>query len=343
MTLPIKPPLKPMLAKLQPSVPRAPGWVYEPKWDGFRAIVFRDGSDIHVASRDHKPLERYFPELPSALDSALPQKCVVDGEVIVVGDHGLAFDSLTQRIHPARSRVEKLAAETPASFFAFDLLALDDDDLMSAPLEQRRSALADFLDGPVEPELPSRGLTEILLTPQTDDADVASSWIDEYEDVGVDGVVAKRLDSIYQPGDRVMVKVKLQRTADCVVGGYRLSKSGDGIGSLLLGLYDSAGVLHYVGHTSGFRAAERPKLLEELRPLEGGHSFGGGRAPGGPSRWASGRNTDWVPLEPKRVCEVSFDRMMSGRFRHAVGFVRWRDDRDPKSCTFDQITGAAAV
>ena len=329
-----------MLARLSDSVPEGEGWVYEPKWDGFRALVFRDRADVHVASRDHKPLQRYFPELPPALADALPERCVVDGEVIVGGSRGLDFDALLQRIHPARSRIERLAAETPAAFIAFDLLALGDRDTTGAPFRERRELLAGSLQEPPEPRGSVAPRTQVLLTPQTADATQARRWMTELEDIGLDGVVAKQLDDGYHPGERTMVKVKLQRTADCVVGGYRLSKAGDGVGSLLLGLYDGEGNLQYVGHTSSFKAAERRSLLAELRPLEGGESFAGGRVPGGPSRWSGGRETSWVPLEPRLVCEVSFDRIMGGRFRHASRFLRWRHDRDPRSCTFDQIRRA---
>ncbi len=334
--MPVTPPLDPMLARLQTDFPRGEGWVYEPKWDGFRAIAFIDSGDVHIASRDHKPLQRYFPELPEALGEAFPDRCVIDGEVLVTNEQGLDFDALLQRIHPARSRIEKLASETPAAFVAFDVLALDDRDLMAAPLGERRAALEGLLGPAEEPVLPSRA-TEILITPQTADADRAIAWMTDYEATGLDGLVAKQLDSIYLPGERRMVKVKLQRTADCVIGGYRLSKSGDGVGSLLLGLYDTEGVLQYVGHTSGFKAKERREVLEQLRPLEGGESFGSGRAPGGQNRWTGGRDTTWTAVRPTLVCEVSYDRLLGRRFRHATGFVRWRPDRDPKSCTFEQL------
>ena len=335
MSLPVNPPIKPMLAKLQSEVPVGEEWVYEPKWDGFRAIVFRDREDVHIASRDQKPLERYFPELVPAFRSSLPPRCVVDGEVVVTGNEGLDFDALLQRIHPAPSRIKLLSEQTPASFVAFDLLAFEDDDLRAESLTARRSKLLEGLDNEAMPEL-GRG-TRISTTPQSLDHDEAVLWLETLEEIGLDGIIAKRHDTPYVEGERVMVKVKQRRTADCVVGGYRLSKSKDGIGSLLLGLYDDAGILHFVGHTSSFKAAERRQLLEQLRPLEGGESFKGGRSPGGPSRWNAGRELNWVPLRPELVCEVSYDKMQSGRFRHASTFVRWRDDKKPSECTLDQV------
>ncbi len=338
MTLPFGPPLAPMLAKLEREIPRGDGWRYEPKWDGFRAIVFREGSDVRILSRDARPLERFFPELMPALREAFPPDSVVDGEIILAGEHGLDFDALQLRLHPAESRIRKLAAEIPASFVAFDLLAEDGEDLRSAPLAERRSRLSVILPDEASEHLPV-GLTAVLLTPQTEDPEEAAGWFERLERIGLDGVVAKRADQRYVPGQRVMVKVKHRRTADCVAGGYRLSKSGDGVGSLLLGLYDDDGILQYVGHTSAFRAQERRELLERLRPLEGGRSFGWGRSPGGPSRWSAGRDPSFVSLEPKLVCEVSYDHLQGGRFRHAAGFLRWRSDRNPRDCTFDQLGG----
>ena len=335
MSLPVNPPIKPMLAKLQSEVPVGDEWAYEPKWDGFRAIVFRDHDHVHIASRDHKPLERYFPELVPAFQSCLPSRCVVDGEVVVTGTEGLEFDALLQRIHPAPSRIKLLSEQTPASFVAFDLLALDDDDLRSEGLTTRRKALLGVVDHEAIPE-PGRG-TKVSTTPQSVDRDEALLWLRTLEDIGLDGIIAKRHDVPYIEGERVMIKVKQRRTADCVVGGYRLSKSKDGVGSLLLGLYDEHGTLHFVGHTSSFKAAERRKLLEQLRSLEGGESFKDGRSPGGPSRWNSGREVDWVPLRPELVCEVTYDKMQGERFRHASTFVRWRDDKKPAECTMDQV------
>jgi ATP-dependent DNA ligase len=340
MALPFGPPIDPMLAQLSREIPRGPGWVYEPKWDGFRAIVFRDGADVYIQSRDRRPFNRYFPELLPLFSDALPKKCVVDGEIIITSSSGLDFDALLMRIHPAASRVALLAEQTASSFVAFDLLAVT-TDLRTAPFTSRRARLEKALDDAPSQRSLRAALTKpgsrVFLTPQTDDPKSAERWFEGFGPLGLDGVVAKRADEVYVAGERVMVKVKKQKTADCVVGGYRLSKSGDGIGSLLLGLYDDAGVLHYVGHTSSFKAAERKQLLRELRPLEGGKSFGGERAPGGPSRWTGGRDTSWVPLDPVLVCEVSFDRMQGDRFRHAATFVRWRHDKDPRECSFDQV------
>ncbi|MDQ4144847.1 MAG: ATP-dependent DNA ligase [Actinomycetota bacterium] len=335
MALPLDPPLKPMLAKLQSDIPTGEEWVYEPKWDGFRAIVFRDGDHVHIASRDQKPLERYFPELVPAFQTWLPERCVIDGEVIVTGASGLDFDALLQRIHPAESRITLLSEKTPASFVAFDMLALGDEDLRAAPLVERRRRLLGVLDNEDMPE-PGRG-TKVSATPQTSERDEAIRWLETLEEFGLDGVIAKQSGGPYVAGERVMVKIKQRRTADCVVGGYRLSKSKDGVGSLLLGLHDDGGTLHFVGHTSSFKAAERRALLEQLRQLEGGGGFEGGRSPGGPSRWNSGRELNWVPLEPVLVCEVSYDKMQGDRFRHASTFIRWRDDKKPFECTMDQV------
>lgn len=335
MNLPITPPVSPMLAKLKPEIPRGEGWSYEPKWDGFRSIVFRDGDEIHIASRDGKPLERYFPELLDPLAECLPERCVVDGEVVIARPDGLDFDSLLLRIHPAASRVKLLSTEHPASFVAFDLLALGDQDLTETPQVERRAELEKMLPEVSTSEMPKS--LQVLLTPSTLDADEAMVWFEGLEALGLDGIIAKKLDSTYSPGRRTMVKVKHQRTADCVVGGYRIHKSGDGVGSLLLGVYDEEGTLHYVGHTSSFKAQERRELLEQLRELEGDGGFGGGRTPGGPSRWAQAKDQSWIPLQPVLVCEVSFDYMQGERFRHAARLLRWRTDREPKSCTFAQL------
>jgi ATP-dependent DNA ligase len=325
-----------MLAKLQHEIPRGEGWVYEPKWDGFRAVVFRDDAQVRIQSRDGRPLERFFPELVPALAEVFPPGSIVDGEIILAGPEGLDFDSLQLRLHPAESRIRKLAAEIPSSFVAFDLLAQDGEDLRSHPLQDRRSRLGSILGQEATEHLPV-GTTAVLLTPQTDDPDEAAGWFERLERIGLDGIVAKRVDQPYAPGERAMVKVKHRRTADCVVGGYRLSKSGDGVGSLLLGVYDEHGALHLIGHTSAFRAQERRDLLQRLKPLEGGESFGWGRGPGGPSRWSAGRDPSFVSLEPRLVCEVTYDHLQGDRLRHAAGFVRWRPDRDPHDCTFDQL------
>ncbi len=342
MNLPINPPLAPMLAKLQPDIPEGPGWLYEPKWDGFRAIVFRDGSDLEVCSRDKRPLQRYFPELLAVLCDILPDRCVVDGEIIIATSDGLDFDSLQLRLHPAESRVRKLAGEIPASYVAFDLLALGDDNLCVEPFKRRRDLLERKLAGvgaaTYEFLANVRRLeSTVLLTPQTADTAEARRWFDDFERIHLEGIVAKREDQTYLPGDRAMVKVKHHRTVDCVVGGYRKQSKGEGLGSLLLGLYDDAGVLHYVGHTSSFSRSEAQVVLDKLRPLEGGESFGWGRSPGGQSRWSQGRETEWVNIAPQLVCEVQFDYLQGDRFRHAARFLRWRDDKPPRECTWEQL------
>jgi ATP-dependent DNA ligase len=356
MALPFQPPLEPMLAKLQPAIPREPGWLYEPKWDGFRALAFVDGGEVTLISRDKKPLNRYFPELVEILQKEVPVDCVIDGEVVIPGPHGLDFGALLMRIHPAESRVKKLAAESPSSFVGFDLLALGKEDLREADLSDRRRRLEQTLSDAIQlpsgdvssgPELELEVIEllangpKLALTPQTDNPALAQVWFDVFEGAGLDGVIAKKTDQPYRPGERTMVKVKHKRTADCVVGGYRINKTNDGIGSLLLGLYDDGGVLHYVGHTSSFKAPERRALLAELSTLEGGESFGGGRAPGGPSRWTGAQASTWVALEPSRVCEVAYDHLQGDRFRHATTFQRWRPEKPPRECTFDQILPAA--
>jgi ATP-dependent DNA ligase len=325
--LPVRPPVAPMLARLQSQIPDAPGWVYEPKWDGFRAIVFRDGKSIHIASRNELPLERYFPELVDALPAALEERCVVDGEIVIAGDKGLDFDALQLRIHPAASRVKMLSQTRPAVFIAFDILARGDLDLRSLPYIERQRHLLEAV----------RPGERVRLTPQTEDHEMARNWFQRFEGAGFDGVVAKPRESAYVSGERLMVKVKHQRTVDCVVGGYRVGAAGASPGSLLLGLYDGAGVLHYAGHTSSFSAAERVNVMEKIKPFEGGESFGMGRAPGGPSRWSHGRETTWVTLRPELVCEVSFDHLQGNRFRHASRFLRWRPDKSPQQCTYDQL------
>ncbi len=348
MTLPFGPPVDPMLAKLDHEIPHGEGWRYEPKWDGFRALVFRDGGSVHIQSRDGRGLERFFPELVPALAVAFPPDCVVDGEIILAGPQGLEFDRLQLRLHPAESRIRKLAAEIPASYVAFDLLAQDGADLRAEPFDDRRSRLESLLGIEATEQLPV-GVTAVLLTPRTDDREVALTWFDAFERIGLDGVMAKRADQRYVHGKREMVKVKHRRTADCVVLGYRLSKTGDGIGSLLLGVYDDGGRLHFIGHTSAFRAAERREILERIRPLETTmeaaleaalgdlEGVDPARMAGGQSRWSRGREAEFVPLEPVLVVEVTYDYLQGDRFRHATGFVRWRTDKEPRDCRFDQL------
>lgn len=339
MTLPFGPPIAPMLAKTQESIPRDDGWVYEPKWDGFRTIVFRDGDDLFLRSRRDRPLNRYFPEVERVLADGLPDPCVLDGEIVLATDMGLDFDSLQLRLHPAASRVGLLAEQTPATFVAFDLLGLE-GDMRMLPLSERLEALDRALDAARPPTARDVATTKgpcLYLTPRTVDADEAAGWFDDLERVGLDGIIAKRLDLRYVPGERVMVKVKHRRTADCVVAGYRVHKDGKGIGSLLLGLYDDRR-LHYVGHTSSFKAAERRELLERLAPLRTEHSFEGEGGPGGPSRWRPEQDTEFVALRPELVCEVAYDFMQGDwRFRHATTFLRWRDDKRAEECTIDQV------
>jgi len=338
------PPVAPMLAALTRELPRSDGMLYEPKWDGFRCIVFRDGDEVELGSRNERPLTRYFPELVMALREKLPGRCVLDGEIVIAGPSGLDFDALLQRIHPADSRVRMLASTTPASFVAFDLLCLGQDDVMSRPFSERRAALAGALAGTAAP---------VHVTPATTDPDLAADWFDRFEGAGLDGVVAKRPDLPYRPGERVMIKVKHERTADCVVAGFRWHKQGGVVGSLLLGLYDGAGVLHHVGVTASFTAARRKELVEELAPYRAedldGHPWGGwadqtrepgGRMPGTPSRWTAKRDLSFEPLRPELVCEVAYDHMQGDRFRHASTFKRWRSDRDATSCTYDQLDRA---
>jgi ATP-dependent DNA ligase len=332
-----------MLAKLQPEMPTGEGWTYEPKWDGFRTIVgVDDAGAVRLASRDGRPMGRYFPEIVEAVAAGGDGPYVADGEIVRVAEGSMEFDELQLRLHPAESRVRKLAGEIPATLVVFDLLRWRGDDLAALPLAQRRSllgSLASELGWPEAPgDLPSMPpAPAVLVAPWTVDLDEARAWFDDEDGLGQDGVLAKRADQSYLAGERGWVKVKHRRTLDVVIGGYRLSKSRDGVGALLLGLYDDDGTLHYVGHTSSFKAAERREMLAELRKLEGGASFEGGRAPGGPSRWTGGRDLEWVAIEPVLVAEVTIDRMQYGRIRHAATFVRWRDDREPKSATFAQI------
>lgn len=332
-----------MLAKLEPRVPRGESWTYEPKWDGFRTIVTVDGDGVRFVSRDDRPMMRFFPEIVELLADRDTGALVADGELVLVRPGRLSFDELQLRLHPAESRVRKLASEIPATLILFDLLEEGGDDLRPRPLRERRMRL-EALAARIGAERAPERLSELplgpdlRLTPWTGDVATAERWFADEEGLGQDGIMAKRAEQPYQPGVRGWVKVKHRSTADVVVGGYRVAKDGDGVGSLLLGLYDADGRLHYVGHTSSFRAAERRAIREALAPLEGGAGFGDdARSPGGPSRWSAGRDTAWVSLDPIVVCEVSFDRLQGGRFRHAATFVRWRDDRTPASCTFDQV------
>ncbi|MEV5184666.1 ATP-dependent DNA ligase [Streptomyces werraensis] len=340
MDLPVMPPVKPMLAKSVAKIP--PGMQYEAKWDGFRAIVFRDGDEVELGSRTGKPLTRYFPELAEALRERLPQRCVVDGEIVIAREGHLDFDALTERIHPADSRVRTLAERTPASLVAFDLLALADESLLDVPLADRRKLLVRALRDVTPP---------VHVAPATTDVEVARGWFEQYEGAGLDGVVAKPLDLRYRQDERAMFKIKHERTADVVVAGYRLHKSGPVVGSLLLGLYDAEGALQHVGVSAAFSMKRRAELVDELEPLrmedvsdhpwaawadEAAHASA--RLPGAPSRWTGKKDLSWVPLRPERVAEVAYDHMENGqRFRHTARFRRWRPDRTPESCTYAQL------
>ena len=335
-----------MLSKAADALPDGEGWQFEPKWDGFRTLIFRDGDEILLQSRDEKPMNRYFPELLAALPSALPERCVIDGEIVIAGEQGLDFEALLLRIHPAAKRVKLLAEQTPASYVAWDLLAIADEDLREVPLADRRRRLEDVLGLAKAP---------MHLTPVTLDRAIAEDWFTRFEGAGLDGVMAKRLDEPYRPGERTMIKVKHARTADCVVAGFRWHKNGPGtmVGSLLLGLYDDAGDLHHVGVTASFTNAKRKQLVEELAPLRENalenHPWRdwaeaqeeanekGQRLPGASSRWNRGKDLSWQPLRPERVCEVAYDHMQGTRFRHAAQFRRWRPDKDPKECRYDQL------
>ncbi len=339
MQLPVMPPVAPMLAKAVPAVPEpgsvAGGLLYEPKWDGFRCLVFKDGDEVELGSRGSKTLHRYFPELVEAARAHLPERCVVDGEIVVrrgaPGSQRLDWDVLAQRIHPAATRVARLAAETPAELVAFDLLADGDMSLLDEPFGGRRARLEELLGG-LDPAAP------VHLTRVTADADVARSWFEAFEGAGLDGVVAKPLAATYQPGRRVMLKVKHKRTAEAVVVGYRRHKSGHGVGSLLLGLYDDAGRLLQVGGASAFTDARRLELVDELEPFVQRDADGAPVvADGERSRFSGSRDVTWVPLRPELVVEVTYDQMEAGRFRHTVQVARWRIDREPASCTYDQL------
>jgi len=343
-------PIEPMLAKVAETLPAEGDFLFEPKWDGFRALVFRRARrEIAIQSRDLRELDRYFPELHAALAERLPPGCIVDGEIVVVGAGGLDFDALQQRLHPAASRVAKLALATPASFVVFDLLAAAGQSLLAASQAERRAALEQLLEDASPP---------LHLTPATRDRAVAAGWLRQFEGAGLDGVIAKPLAAPYQPGKRAMLKIKHQRSADCVVAGLRWHKSTaeggpEAVGSLLLGLFDDAGRLHHVGITASFTMARRRELAKELAPLRrnagAGHPWGdrapaeadpaepAQRLPGATSRWSAGKDLSWVPLRPERVCEVRYDHLQGDRFRHATTFLRWRPDKSPRDCRYDQL------
>lgn len=340
------PPVRPMLAKPVKTIPA--GQIYEPKWDGFRAIIFRDGEEVEIGSRNGKPMTRYFPEVVTALKANLPDRCVLDGEIVVVDPtgSGLNFEVLQQRIHPADSRVKLLSSQTPASFVAFDLLALDDEDLTAQPMDRRRARLEDALADARPP---------VYITPATDDVDTAADWFNRWEGAGLDGIIAKPRELTYQQDRRVMHKVKHERTADCVVAGYRLHKgSDDAIGSLLLGLYDDDGELSSVGVIGALSMAKRRELYDDFQPLvtsiedhpwnwtediSAETTASGARSPrkSEGSRWNAGKDLSFVPLRPERVVEVRYDYMEGDRFRHTAQLVRWRPDREPESCTYKQL------
>jgi ATP-dependent DNA ligase len=338
----ITPPIEPMLAKLADEIPDDGDFLFEPKWDGFRAIVFRGADDVYIQSRDSRPLDRYFPELHDQLLTGLPAGCVVDGEIVIVTPNGLDFDALQLRLHPAASRVTKLATQTPSSFVAFDLLAVAGENIMSEPQAARRKRLERLLATAKPP---------VHLTPMTRDPSIARDWHKRFEGAGLDGVIVKPADAPYQPGKRAMVKVKHARTADCVIAGFRWYKDlDDAVGSLLLGLYDRSGTLHHVGVTSSFTMARRKELAKELEPLRNqaltNHPWadwaqpaahGQQRMPGGQSRWSAGKDLSWEPIRIERVCEVKYDHMQGDRFRHAAVFLRWRPDKRPQDCGYDQL------
>jgi ATP-dependent DNA ligase len=333
------PPVSPMLAKAVRDIP--PGMHYEPKWDGFRTIVFRDGDEVELGSRNERPMTRYFPEVVESVKANLPPRCVVDGEVVIIRGSRLDFEALLQRIHPAESRVNLLARETPASFVAFDLLALGDESLMEEPFNVRRRRLESMMAGARAP---------VYLAGGTTDVEVARSWFSQFEGAGLDGIVAKPFDVAYKQDQRAMFKIKHERTADCVVAGYRWHKTGGVIGSLLLGLYNADGRLQHVGVAASFPMKRRAELVEELKPYEmpdfSGHPWAEwaqaeahmqSRLPGAVSRWNAKKDLSWTPIRPELVCEVTYEHMEGTRFRHTAHFQRWRPDRDPRSCTYEQL------
>jgi ATP-dependent DNA ligase len=343
MNLPVLPPVKPMLAKAVTTLPVAEGMYYEPKWDGFRCVVFRDGDEVELGSRNERPLTRYFPEVVAAVKAALPERCVVDGEIVIPRGDRLDFEALLQRIHPAESRVKLLAGQTPGTFVAFDLLALGDESLMDAPFGQRQARLREVL---------SATTGQVHVTAITQDPERAQRWFAEFEGAGLDGVVAKAADLPYGPDQRLMHKLKHVRTADCVVAGFRWHKSGPVVGSLLLGLY-SDGELQHIGVAASFPMKRRAELVEELAPYrenaladhpwrdwanaETAAAESGQRMPGAQSRWNAGKDLSWVPLRPELVVEIKYDQLEGRRLRHTGHFLRWRPDRDPLTCTYDQL------
>jgi ATP-dependent DNA ligase len=348
MTLPVTPPFEPMLAKLTRDMP-PPGLdvLYEPKWDGFRCVVFRDGDEIDLQSRNQKPLLRYFPELREPLLEQLPERVVLDGELVVTNDRGIDFDALQLRQHPADSRVQKLAKEIPAQYVVFDAVALGDQSLLDTPFRERRAIIEKMLAGARPP---------LYLTPATTDRDTAADWFNRFEGAGFDGLVAKPLDDGYHPGKRTLIKVKHERTCDCVVAGYRVHKDGNGVGSLLVGLYDDEHNLHHVGVASGMAAKLRVELLADVEPLRAhaldnhpwkdwadamAQAEANGRMPGAPNRWNASKDMTWEPVRIERVCEVEYEGLMNGRFRHNGRFRRWRADKDPDDCTYAQLETVA--
>ncbi len=343
MTLPFKPPIEPMLAKLTSGIPEGANFIFEPKWDGFRALVFRDGDDVVIQSRDLKPLQRYFPELIEPLKKNLPERCILDGEVVIAHGGALQFEALLQRIHPAASRVKMLSEQWPASYVAFDMLALGEEDLRQKPQKERRAKLEASLGKAVPP---------VYMTPATRDRALATDWFNRFEGAGLDGVVAKDENLVYSPGKRTMIEIKHERTVDCAVAGFRWYKDmkGVAVGSLLLGLFDAEGHLQHIGVTSSFNLERRKELLKELEPLRENavkdHPWAdwaaeqreeGDRKPGMKSRWNSKKDLSWEPLRVERVCEVSFDHMQGRRFRHTSHFKRWRPDKRPSDCTYEQL------
>ena len=343
MKLPFQPPLSPMLAKRTPELPAGSGWIFEPKWDGFRTVVFRDGDDVVLMSRDDKPLQRYFPELIEPLKATLPERAVLDGEIVVAVGAKLEFEVLQQRVHPAASRINMLAKETPASIIFWDLLAVGDEDLRTVPFAERRRRLEAALAGAEPP---------VHVTPATTDREVAADWFKRFEGAGLDGVMAKREEGAYEAAKRVMFKVKHERTCECVVAGFRWHKNGKGtmVGSLLLGLYDDAGVLHSVGVTASFTEQKRKDLVEFLAPYRenamashpwkewaGDEAEWGRRPDNTHSRWNRGKSLAWEPVRLELVVEVAYDHMQGARFRHTAQFRRWRTDKQPSDCRYDQL------